>query len=219
MSFTDGAMKGIIEQYTREAGVRGLKKQLSAVVRTLAQKIVNEEITLPYTVKKRDLEELLGPPVARHDRAGKENPPGVVTGLAWTPLGGEILFIEALAMPGKGGVKLTGQLGDVMQESAQISLSLLRSYLPFDTAYFQEHDLHIHVPSGAVSKDGPSAGIALFSALASMATGIKVDPASGDDRRDHAAWKSTADWRAERKTVGCPSGRHNRSAHSERQCQ
>lgn len=176
VSFTDGAMKGIIEQYTREAGVRGLKKQLSAVVRTLAQKIVNEEITLPYTVKKRDLEELLGPPVARHDRAGKENPPGVVTGLAWTPLGGEILFIEALAMPGKGGVKLTGQLGDVMQESAQISLSLLRSYLPFDTAYFQEHDLHIHVPSGAVSKDGPSAGIALFSALASMATGIKVDP-------------------------------------------
>ena len=142
VSFTDGAMKGIIEQYTREAGVRGLKKQLSAVVRTLAQKIVNEEITLPYTVKKRDLEELLGPPVARHDRAGKENPPGVVTGLAWTPLGGEILFIEALAMPGKGGVKLTGQLGDVMQESAQISLSLLRSYLPFDTAYFQEHDLH-----------------------------------------------------------------------------
>ena len=175
-SFTDGALKGIIENYTREAGVRGLKKQLSAAARVVAQRVVMEELPLPYTIKKRDLEDFLGQPPVRHDRSQKENPAGVVTGLAWTPVGGEILFIEAVDMPGSGALKLTGKLGDVMQESAMISLSLLRSRLPLNTSYFKEHDLHIHVPDGAVPKDGPSAGVTLFTALASLLTGIKVDP-------------------------------------------
>ena len=175
-SFTDGALKGIIENYTREAGVRGLKKQLSAAARVVAQRVVMEQLPLPYTIKKRDLEDFLGQPPVRHDRSQKENPAGVVTGLAWTPVGGEILFIEAVDMPGSGALKLTGKLGDVMQESAMISLSLLRSRLPLNTSYFKEHDLHIHVPDGAVPKDGPSAGVTLFTALASLLTGIKVDP-------------------------------------------
>lgn len=173
-SFTDGALKGIIEGYTREAGVRGLKKQLSAAARGVAKRVVMEELSLPVTIKKRDLEELLGQPPIRHDRVGKQQEPGVVTGLAWTPVGGEILFIEAVDMPGSGNLKLTGKLGDVMQESAMISLSLLRSRLPLHTSYFKEHDIHIHVPDGAVPKDGPSAGVTLFTALASLCTGIAV---------------------------------------------
>ncbi len=176
VTFTDGALKSIIENYTREAGVRGLKKQLSNAARSIAQTYVMGELQLPYSIKKKDLERCLGQPIARHDRAQRENPPGVVTGLAWTPVGGEILFIEAVDMPGNGGLKLTGKLGDVMQESAMISLSLLRSRLPLNTSYFKDHDLHIHVPSGATPKDGPSAGITLFTAFASLLTGIKVDP-------------------------------------------
>ncbi|BEU86769.1 hypothetical protein TAMA11512_02330 [Selenomonas sp. TAMA-11512] len=107
--------------------------------------------------------------------AGDVNPPGVVTGLAWTPVGGEILFIEATNMPGSGETILTGQLGDVMKESARISLSLLRSRLPLGAVDFKKSDLHIHVPAGSTPKDGPSAGIALFTALASLMTGRSVD--------------------------------------------
>jgi ATP-dependent Lon protease len=113
--------------------------------------------------------------VRHHEKAGISNPPGVVTGLAWTAVGGEILFIETTAMPGNGGLILTGQLGDVMKESAQISLSLLKSRLPMNTSVFANKDIHIHVPSGSTPKDGPSAGITLFTALASLVTGMPVD--------------------------------------------
>ena len=172
----DEALKKIITDYTMEAGVRGLKKQLSAIARALSEKIVLEGVTRPAAVRGEDLEELLGQKISRHDRAGQDNPPGVVTGLAWTQVGGEILFIEAADMPGSGQVILTGQLGEVMQESARISLSLLKSRLPLNTVNLKERDIHIHVPSGSVPKDGPSAGIALFTALASLFTGRKVDP-------------------------------------------
>ena len=172
----DEALKKIITDYTMEAGVRGLKKQLSAIARALSEKIVLDGVTRPAAVRGEDLEELLGQKISRHDRAGQDNPPGVVTGLAWTQVGGEILFIEAADMPGSGQVILTGQLGEVMQESARISLSLLKSRLPLDTVNLKERDIHIHVPSGSVPKDGPSAGIALFTALASLFTGRKVDP-------------------------------------------
>ncbi len=172
----DDVLKKIISEYTLEAGVRGLKKQLACLARVTSEKIVSNKAELPYSVKLDELEEMLGRQVSRHDKAQHDNPPGVVTGLAWTPVGGEILFIEATDMPGSGEVTLTGQLGDVMKESARISLSLLKSRLPLNTINFKERDLHIHVPSGAVSKDGPSAGIALFTALASLVTGIKVDP-------------------------------------------
>ncbi len=171
----DEVLRTIISDYTLEAGVRGLKKQIAALARIASEKIVSHKVEIPYKIKAEELEELLGRKVSRHDKAQPDNPPGVVTGLAWTPAGGEILFIEATDMQGNGDVILTGKLGDVMKESARISLSLLKSRLPLNTVNFKERDLHIHVPSGAVPKDGPSAGIALFTALASLITGKKVD--------------------------------------------
>lgn len=171
----DDALQRIISEYTLEAGVRGLKKQLATLARAASEKIVSNNVELPFKVTEDALEDILGRKVSSHDKAQKDNSPGVVTGLAWTPVGGEILFIEATDMLGSGQVILTGQLGDVMKESARISLSLLKSRLPVNAVNFKERDLHIHVPSGSVPKDGPSAGITLFTALASLFTGIKVD--------------------------------------------
>lgn len=171
----DEVLQKIINDYTLEAGVRGLKKQLAAIARISTEKIVSNNVDLPYIITEDILEDLLGKQVSRHERVNNENPVGVVTGLAWTPVGGEILFIEATDMPGNGQVILTGKLGDVMKESARISLSLLKSRLAANTFNFKETDLHIHVPSGAVPKDGPSAGITLFTALASLVTGLNVD--------------------------------------------
>jgi len=172
----DEALEKIVSEYTMEAGVRGLKKQLATLARITSEKIVSNKVELPFKVTVDQLDELLGRKVSSHDKAQKDNPPGVVTGLAWTSVGGEILFIEATDMVGTGQVILTGQLGDVMKESAKISLSLLKSRLPLNTINFKERDLHIHVPSGSTPKDGPSAGITLFTALASLVTGIKVNP-------------------------------------------
>jgi ATP-dependent Lon protease len=171
----DEVLQNIINNYTLEAGVRGLKKQLAAIARISTEKIVSNNVDLPYIITEDILEDLLGKQVSRHERVNSQNPVGVVTGLAWTPVGGEILFIEATDMPGNGQVILTGKLGDVMKESARISLSLLKSRLAANTFNFKETDLHIHVPSGAVPKDGPSAGITLFTALASLVTGLNVD--------------------------------------------
>ena len=175
LTVDDDILRKIIEEYTQEAGVCGLKKQLAALARSATEQIVSGAAQETYAVREEDLERVLGRRVSRHETAQKENPPGVVTGLAWTPVGGEILFIETTDMPGSGEIILTGQLGDVMKESARISVSLLKSRLPFNTVNFRERDLHIHVPSGAVPKDGPSAGIALFTALASLVTGKRVD--------------------------------------------
>jgi ATP-dependent Lon protease len=171
----DDALQKIVDDYTLEAGVRGLKKQLAAIARIASEKVVSSKVELPYVITPEILEELLGKQISRHEKVKEYNPIGVVTGLAWTPVGGEILFIEVTDMPGNGQIILTGKLGEVMKESARISLSLLKSRLAISTANFKERDLHIHVPSGAVPKDGPSAGIALFTALASLVTGISVD--------------------------------------------
>jgi ATP-dependent Lon protease len=173
----DGALNGIIDRYTREAGVRGLKKQLARTARFVSEKIVSGNTELPYVVKDDMLKETLGKEMIRQDEARKENVPGVVTGLAWTPVGGDILFIEGTFMPGKGKLTLTGQLGDVMKESAQISLSLVKSRLANNANSFDftESDIHIHVPSGATPKDGPSAGVTLLTALTSLITGKAVD--------------------------------------------
>lgn len=178
LQIEDEALKTIIEKYTREAGVRGLKRQLSAVARVVSEKIVLGKVDLPYVVKDSMLFDILGHEIAQYDRAGQNNAPGVVTGLAWTPVGGDILFIEGALMPGSGQLMLTGQLGDVMKESAKISQSLIRSRLAFSLKYieFNKNDLHIHVPAGAIPKDGPSAGVALFTTIASLVTGRKVDP-------------------------------------------
>lgn len=169
-------LKRIISDFTMEAGVRGLKRQLNVIARTVAEKIVSGTAEKPFVVRPEDLGDILGRRAYHHDIAQKISSPGVVTGLAWTQVGGEILFIEATDMPGQNQMILTGQLGDVMKESARISLSLLKSRLPVNAIQFKDRDLHIHIPSGAVPKDGPSAGITLFTALASLFTGIPVDP-------------------------------------------
>lgn len=180
LSIPEASLKKVIADYTREAGVRGLSKQLAKVARVATEKIVTGKVEKPFTVEPATLEDLLGRPKVRLDDMRKEGLPGVATGLAWTPAGGDILFIEAGFMPGKGALTLTGQLGDVMKESASIALSLVRSRLshlagPFD---FLKNDVHVHVPAGAVPKDGPSAGVTITTALASLLLGRAVPPAT-----------------------------------------
>ncbi len=152
---------------------------MQKVARVSSEKIVTGSVELPYVVQSNMLFDVLGHEIARYDRAGEINPPGVVTGLAWTPVGGgDILFIEAAHMPGKGQLLLTGQLGDVMKESARISQSLIRSRLALHMKHFNmdKNDIHIHVPAGATPKDGPSAGgVAMFTTLASLVTGHPID--------------------------------------------
>ncbi|MDO9034641.1 MAG: endopeptidase La, partial [Methanoregula sp.] len=174
----DEALKVIIEKYTREAGVRWLGKQLAKAARHVSEKIVSGTAELPFVVTTAKLDGILGKELIRQEVARKEPVPGVVTGLAWTPVGGEILFIEGTFMPGTGKLTLTGQLGDVMKESATISLSLIRSRLANtqNGFNFMTSDIHVHVPSGATPKDGPSAGVTLFTALSSLITGKTVDP-------------------------------------------
>ncbi|ACL17829.1 endopeptidase La [Methanosphaerula palustris] len=178
LQIDDEALKVIIEKYTREAGVRWLGKQLAKTARYVSEKIVSGTAELPFIVTVDNLQEILGKEIIRQEVARKEPVPGVVTGLAWTPVGGEILFIEGTFMPGTGKLTLTGQLGDVMKESATISLSLIRSRLANtqNGFNFMTSDIHVHVPSGATPKDGPSAGVTLFTALSSLITGRTVDP-------------------------------------------
>ena len=177
LKIEDNALKAIIDKYTREAGVRGVKKQLSAIARHATEKIIIDEVGLPYLVKEGMLSHILGPETSHYDKVKQSNPPGVVTGLAWTPFGGDILFIESAFMPGKGKLMLTGQLGDVMKESAKISQSLIRSrlVLRLKDIRLDKHDLHIHIPQGSIPKDGPSAGVTLFTSIASLFTGIPVN--------------------------------------------
>lgn len=167
---TDGALKHIISDYTREAGVRELERVIGAAFRSVAVKVAEGQ-TNPVTIKPGDLHEAVGPARYEDEIAMRTSVSGVATGLAWTPVGGEILFIEAALSNGKGKLILTGQLGDVMKESAQAALTLLKSRankLNIDPEMFEVNDIHIHVPAGAIPKDGPSAGVAIFSALASL---------------------------------------------------
>lgn len=175
LKVTDGAIRRIIDEYTMESGVRDLKKLINTLCRTAAVQLVKNEGTT-LTVTKTNLEKYLGKKQLHHERKLSSPEPGVVTGLAWTRAGGEILFIESKQIPGKGKMIITGQLGDVMKESIQIALSLVKSLYPKESKVLDDHDLHIHVPAGAVPKDGPSAGITLTTALASLLTGKKVSP-------------------------------------------
>lgn len=175
LKVTDGAIRRIIDEYTMESGVRDLKKLINTLCRTAAVQLVKNEGTT-LTVTKTNLEKYLGKKQLHHERKLSSPEPGVVTGLAWTRAGGEILFIESKLIPGKGKMIITGQLGDVMKESIQIALSLVKSLYPKESKVLDDHDLHIHVPAGAVPKDGPSAGITLTTALASLLTGKKVRP-------------------------------------------
>lgn len=175
LKVTDGAIRRIIDEYTMESGVRDLKKLINTLCRTAAVQLVKNEGTT-LTVTKTNLEKYLGKKQLHHERKLSSPEPGVVTGLAWTRAGGEILFIESKLIPGKGKMIITGQLGNVMKESIQIALSLVKSLYPKESKVLDDHDLHIHVPAGAVPKDGPSAGITLTTALASLLTGKKVSP-------------------------------------------
>ena len=177
VSFTDDALTDIIGSYTREAGVRNLERQIGTVCRKLAREIAEHgEQRTRVGVKKA--EELLGKPRVYSEVKRRTSIAGVATGLAWTPTGGDILFIEASAMPGTGTLIVTGQLGDVMKESAQAAMSYVRSHsteLGVADDYFQKHDIHIHVPAGAIPKDGPSAGVTMATAICSLVTGRPVD--------------------------------------------
>ena len=174
IGISDTVLKNIIANYTMEAGVRGLKKQIDKLMRQAAVKILEKEVE-KVVIKKDDLPKLLGNKKALHDKVLKHNIPGVVTGLAWTQAGGEILFIETTAFAGTGQIVITGQLGDVMKESATIAVNLVKSLLFEKKIDFRDKDIHIHVPSGSVPKDGPSAGITMFTAIISLVLGIKVD--------------------------------------------
>lgn len=170
---SDEAIKSIISDYTMEAGVRTLKNRLDTICRMAAVKIVRGE-SKRVSVCPEDLRGLLDMSPIRHDRVLEEKRAGIVTGLAWTAAGGEILFIETMFTKGEGKLVITGQLGDVMKESVMIAVSLVKSLFPDKADLFKENDLHVHVPSGAVPKDGPSAGITLTVALASLVSGRPV---------------------------------------------
>lgn len=175
LHISDGALRKIISDYTMESGVRGLKKRIDTLCRSAAVKLVKGENTA-VTVGTRQLKEMLDRKPMRHDTAMKTGVPGVVTGLAWTQAGGDILFLETMFTKGEGKIHITGQLGDVMKESVQVAISLVKSMYPDKADLFKEYDLHVHVPDGAVPKDGPSAGITLTTALASLVTGKAVEP-------------------------------------------
>jgi ATP-dependent Lon protease len=178
---TDDAIHAIIRGYTRESGVRNLEREIGTALRSAAMKIA-EGTAEHVTIRAEDLHGILGARRFEGEVAMRTSTPGVATGLAWTPVGGDILFIEATRVPGKGGLILTGQLGEVMRESAQAALSLVKSRaasLGVDSKMFETSDIHIHVPAGAIPKDGPSAGVAMFTALTSLLTGrtVKSDTA------------------------------------------
>ncbi|MGD8739906.1 MAG: endopeptidase La [Desulfobacterales bacterium] len=172
IKFSQGAVKQIITGYTREAGLRNLEREIASVCRGVASKIATGKVK-SVTIKVNDIHGYLGPIRFTSETKARVTTPGVATGLAWTPTGGELLFIEATAMKGKKGLTLTGQLGDVMKESATAALSFIRANakrLNVDEDFFDNHDLHIHVPAGAIPKDGPSAGVTMLTALISLLT-------------------------------------------------
>ncbi len=179
IAFTPAGLRAIVSDYTREAGVRQLEREIGNVCRKVARQIAEGTLKRKVTITEPRVHEMLGKRRFYSETRRRTSRPGVATGLAWTPYGGEVLFIEATAMPGQGHLTITGQLGDVMRESAQAALSYVRSNvsdvlpdLPAD--WFATHDLHIHVPAGATPKDGPSAGVAMVTALSSLLSGRLV---------------------------------------------
>jgi ATP-dependent Lon protease len=177
VSVTDGALRTVIREYTREAGVRNLERQLAALFRKAARRVAEGKAGKKTRIDERRVRTWLGPRRFSGEVRRRTSDPGVATGLAVTAAGGDVLFIEASAYPGRGRLKVTGQLGEVMQESAQAALSWVRSHaeqLGLDPHWFSENDIHVHVPAGAVPKDGPSAGVTMATAIVSLVTGQPV---------------------------------------------
>jgi ATP-dependent Lon protease len=181
IAFADTGLKRIISDYTREAGVRALEREIGSVARKVARQVAEGALKRKVNVTAPRVRELLGRPRFEPDTRRRTARAGVATGLAWTPAGGDVLFVEATAMPGKGELTITGQLGEVMRESAQAAMSYLRAHAAaldpdLPERWFAEHDVHLHVPAGAIPKDGPSAGITMATALLSLVTGRPVRP-------------------------------------------
>jgi ATP-dependent Lon protease len=177
VSFSKNAILTIIRRYTREAGVRNLEREISSVCRKLAREVIKEQDRTEFKVSEKSISKYLGPFKFRQEQVEEKDQVGMVTGLAWTQVGGELLFIETLIMPGKGKLTVTGKLGDVMQESAQAALSYVRSRaenLMVEDEFYKKFDIHIHIPEGAIPKDGPSAGISMCTSLVSALTKRKV---------------------------------------------
>lgn len=177
LTVSDDAFREVITSYTREAGVRQLNRLVTKVCRSVALEVARKGSDGAVRVEVEDVEKYLGKPKFQSEVAARTASPGVATGLAWTPVGGDILFIETSKMGGAGQLQITGQLGEVMQESAKAALTYVRSHadeLGVDPAFLKTHDVHIHVPAGAVPKDGPSAGVTIFTALTSLLTGRAV---------------------------------------------
>jgi ATP-dependent Lon protease len=168
---TDEVLRGVVSDYTREAGVRQLERELGTLLRKTATRIATGDEVMPIAIDERAVREALGRPKVFHEAAVRTAVPGVATGLAVTGVGGDVLFVEAASMPGKGGLVLTGQLGDVMKESARIALTYVKSHasaLGIDEHALDGREVHVHVPAGAIPKDGPSAGITMVTAIASL---------------------------------------------------
>jgi ATP-dependent Lon protease len=185
IAFSDAALKAIVRDYTREAGVRNLEREIGAICRKVARQVAEGTARKRTSIGAPRVRELLGKPRFHAETQRRTREPGVATGLAWTPAGGDVLFVEASAMPGKGKLTITGQLGDVMRESAQAALSYVRAHPPAAIAggengdgdgrdWFAEHDIHVHVPAGAIPKDGPSAGVTMVTALMSLLLGVPM---------------------------------------------
>lgn len=173
IEFSDDVIEEIIDHYTREAGVRSLEREIGKLMRYAAVQVADGSHQTPLRIARGDLAKILGPARFEDEVAMRTSIPGVATGLAWTPFGGDILFIEAARTPGNGRLIITGQLGDVMKESVQAALSIVKgraTALNIDAAVFERSDIHVHVPAGAIPKDGPSAGVAMFMALTSLLT-------------------------------------------------
>jgi ATP-dependent Lon protease len=179
IAFTDSGLNAIISDYTREAGVRQLEREIGSVVRKVARQVAEGTLKRKASITEPRVRELLGKRKFYSEARRRTSRPGVATGLAWTPVGGEVLFVEATAMPGSGHLTITGQLGDVMRESAQAARSYVRANAPelfpdLPDDWFANHDIHIHVPAGAIPKDGPSAGVTMVTALTSLLSGRAV---------------------------------------------
>ncbi|MDX2447104.1 MAG: endopeptidase La [Desulfobacterales bacterium] len=170
VQFAKNALTTIIQRYTREAGVRNLEREIASICRKVARDILKKKTDKPYRITGKTVQKLLGPPPFKHSQIEEKNQIGLVNGLAWTQVGGELLAVETLMMPGKGKQIITGKLGDVMQESAQAAISYVRSrakQLMIDEDFYKNYDIHIHIPEGAIPKDGPSAGITMCTAIVS----------------------------------------------------
>ncbi len=177
VTFSKNSILTLIRRYTREAGVRNLEREISSVCRKLARRVLKERDKIEFKVTEKSILKYLGPFRFRQEEVEEKDQVGLVTGLAWTPVGGELLFIETLIMPGKGKLSVTGKLGDVMKESAQAALSYVRSRadnLMIEDGFYKKYDIHIHIPEGAIPKDGPSAGISMCTSLVSALTKRKV---------------------------------------------